>query len=80
MRFKAEPLPSRPVREPDGWLVLGERGGPVVKHHGPYLLNGGWWRSEVKRHYYFLELTRGAVVWCYLDVLRRRWMLQGFVE
>ncbi|MGV3621766.1 MAG: hypothetical protein ACO1OB_13160 [Archangium sp.] len=81
MNFKAELLPSRPNHEPDGWLVLGERGGPVLRHHGPFFINGGWWRGAVSRHYYFLELERGGrILWCYFDALRRRWMRQGDVE
>ncbi|PZR17432.1 MAG: hypothetical protein DI536_03660 [Archangium gephyra] len=81
MNFKAELLPSRPNHEPDGWLVLGERGGPVARHHGPFFVNGGWWRGAVNRHYYFLELERGGqILWCYFDALRRRWMRQGDVE
>ncbi len=81
MKFKAELLPTRPNHEPDGWLVLGERGGPVLRHHGPFFINGGWWRGDVSRHYYFLELERGGqVLWCYFDALRRRWLRQGDVE
>ena len=80
MRFKAELLPPRPTREPDGWLVRGSVGGPVKAVHGPFVVKGGWWQGEVQRHYFFLEMQGGEVLWCYFDGVRRRWMLQGTVE
>jgi protein ImuB len=73
-------LPPRGRHEPDGWLLRGVTHGSVVKLFGPYRLNGGWWRSEVKREYYFAELTGGEIAWIFYDVERRRWFLQGAVS
>jgi protein ImuB len=73
-------LPPRGRHEPDGWLLRGVTHGSVVKLSGPYRLSGGWWRSEVKREYYFAELTGGEIAWIYYDVERRRWFLQGAVS
>lgn len=80
MLLKGELLPPRPTREPDGWLVRGERSGPVKSVHGPFLVSGGWWRQDVQRHYFFLEMQNGEVLWCYFDAIRRRWVQQGAVE
>lgn len=73
-------LPPRPRHEPDGWLLRGVTFGSVVRIVGPYRLSGGWWGSEVRREYYFAELTTGQIAWIYHDVPRRRWLLQGTVS
>jgi protein ImuB len=73
------PLPMRQSREPDGWLLDDPRHGPVERLDGPYLVEGGWWRSEVRREYYFAELRSGAVHWIFYDRKRRRWFRQGQV-
>ncbi|MBK8168740.1 MAG: DNA polymerase Y family protein [Sandaracinaceae bacterium] len=79
--FKPTPLllPPRPAREPDGWLVRGISHGPVSRSVGPYVLSGGWWRKEVERDYYFVELKSGSLCWVYYDKRRRRWFMQGKV-
>ena len=43
------------------------------------MLNGGWWRGEVRREYRFVE-EHGVIRWLYFDVLRGRWMRHGSVE
>jgi len=45
---------------------------------GPFDLSVGWWGSEVRREYRYLEIDGGAVLWVFHD--RRRWFLQGTVE
>lgn len=74
------PLPPRGRHEPDGWLLRGVTHGSVVRLSGPFQLSGGWWRAEVKREYYFAELTGGEIAWIFHDVPRRRWFLQGTVS
>lgn len=78
-RMKPELLPPRPAREPDGWLVRGISHGPVSRSMGPYVLSGGWWRGEIEREYYFVELRSGSLCWVYYDTRRRRWFMQGQV-
>jgi protein ImuB len=77
---KAVPLPPRPRRAEDGWMLCGLTHGPVAQLHGPHLVSGGWWRSEVERDYYFAEMQSGRVFWIYYDRPRRRWFLQGSVS
>ena len=74
------PLPSRPRREPDGWMLRDLRQGPVVRVLGPYIVSGGWWRHTVHREYHFAETQKGELLWVYFDRMRRRWFLQGRVE
>lgn len=78
-RIAARPiaLPPRPSREPDGWLLDGARHGPVERLDGPYLIEGGWWRTEIRREYYFAEMRSGALYWIFYDRRRRRWFRQG---
>jgi protein ImuB len=80
-RLLAKPfrLPSRSRHEEDGWLLRGLAHGPVVQLHGPHLISGGWWRSEVERDYHFAELGTGEVLWIFFDRRRRRWFLHGSV-
>ena len=82
-RLYAEPipLPSRPRQEPDGWMPHGLEQGPVVRTHGPYVVDGGWWnRHPIRREYHFAETQKGELLWVYYDRPRRRWFLQGRVE
>ncbi len=84
VRARPEPLPARPAREPDGWLLLGIHAGPVARLRGPFCLSGGWWHTgsmngEVRRDYYFAELARGELCWIYYDRRRRRWYRHGDV-
>lgn len=74
------PLPPRGRHEPDGWLLRGVTHGSVTRLHGPHRVSGGWWRAEVRREYYFAELSSGEVAWIYYDAARRRWYLQGQVS
>jgi len=74
------PLPSRTRHEEDGWLLRGVSHGPVLRLHGPYPLQGGWWRAEVARDYHYAEMHNGALLWIYFDRVRRRWFLQGSVS
>jgi protein ImuB len=76
---KPRPLPPRPAREPDGWLLDDPREGPVERLSGPHRLSGGWWQGEVDRDYYFAEVRSGALYWIFYDRRRRRWFMQGEV-
>src|SRR6185503_3836169 len=63
-RLYARPkaLPHRPKQEPDGWLLRGIDQGRVERLHGPYVVSGGWWKSEVRREYYFAQTNRGELL------------------
>lgn len=75
------PLPHRPRREPDGWLLRGLEHGRVTRFIGPYLVSGGWWKGDgVQREYSFAEMESGELLWIYYDVRRRQWFLEGRVE
>lgn len=82
-RFFRKPLalaaPARQLRN-DGWLIRGPEGGPVTHTAGPFLINGGWWLSEVQREYQFVMTRRGELYWVYQDKRRRRWLLHGQVQ
>jgi protein ImuB len=73
-------LPPRPRHEPDGWLLLGARGGAVTRRDGPYVISGGWWVALVHREYHFVELQSGALCWVYYDRRRRQWVMHGCVD
>lgn len=73
-------LPPRPRHEPDGWLLLGGRGGAVTRRDGPYVVSGGWWVALVHREYHFIEMQSGELCWVYYDRKRRRWLLHGLVD
>lgn len=47
---------------------------------GPYLLSGGWWQSEYRREYYYLEDRSGRLLWIYYDAPQKKWLVQGVVE
>lgn len=78
---KVAPLssPPRALRN-DGWQPMGTTAGAVTTMHGPFVVSGGWWRREVQRHYYFLELQNQEILWAYFDLGRRQWFAQGRVE
>jgi protein ImuB len=80
-RLLARPvaLPSFCAHDRDGWLVHGLESGPMQRQHGPYLLSGGWWRSESQREYSFAEMKSGEILWIYYDRRRRQWFLHGSV-
>jgi protein ImuB len=82
-RYYRKPLalsaPARQLRD-DGWLIRGPEGGPVTHTAGPFLINGGWWLTEVQREYQFLMTRRGELFWVYHDKRRRRWFLHGMVQ
>ena len=69
-----------PDPEPYSRSVRDEGAGYVRELAGPYLVSGGWWRSEVRREYYFAWMGDGEVLWIYYDCPRRRWRWQGRVE
>lgn len=73
------PPQSAHVRD-DGWLLSGLEHGAVAGIHGPYIVSGGWWMSNVHREYHFAETRRGDCLWVYYDRRRRRWFLHGAVE
>lgn len=72
-------LPPRERHEGDGWLLAGTTRGEVKKLVGPYALSGGWWKSEIRREYFFAELANGEWLWVFYDQVRRRWFWQGTV-
>jgi protein ImuB len=74
------PLPSRPRREPDGWMLRDLKQGHVIRVLGPYVVSGGWWNRPVHREYHYTETRKGEMLWVYYDRSRRRWFLQGRVE
>lgn len=51
---------------------------PIEAMTGPYRLQGGFWRGELARDYFYAERKDGALLWIYRD--RRRWFLQGFLD
>ena len=78
---RPRPLPPRPAREPDGWIVESAADGPVVRFAGPYVVAGGWWAGpEVRREVVFAETARGRLLWTFYDTVRRQWFVAGAVE
>ena len=81
IRVRPQPLPSRPASERlDNWLLQDPQMGAVTRTLGPYLVSGGWWVQAVHREYYFVETSRGDLLWLFYDRRRRCWQLQGRVE
>jgi protein ImuB len=74
---RARTLPYTQRRDPDGWMVAGISQGPVQEVCGPFVVSGGWWRSEIRRDYYFLALARGNWLWVYFDHRQRLWRQVG---
>ena len=66
--------------ESDAPPSLPTRYGDVLHAHGPWRVSGAWWARAVERDYYYLETTSGAILWVYLDRVRRRWFLHGLVD
>lgn len=56
------------------------RHGAIVRRSGPWRINGAWWARAVERDYYYLETSTGAILWVYIDRVRRRWFLHGEVD
>jgi protein ImuB len=81
---RPRPLPAQLTNlRDDGWMLSGSADlghGSVVRVHGPFVVSGGWWASEVQREYHFAETQSGACLWVYYDRVRRRWFWQGEVE
>jgi protein ImuB len=73
-------LPPRRRHEEDGWQLRGRDDAAVSQLYGPYTVSGGWWRSEVRREYYFACTRNEEWLWVFHDPNRRRWYLQGRVE
>jgi len=73
-------LPSRSRRDPEGWLIGGLALGAVTQISGPHIISGGWWRGEIQRDFYFVEVKRGDLLWVYYDHTQRKWRMQGRVE
>lgn len=51
---------------------------PIEAMSGPYRLQGGFWKGELARDYFYAERADGALLWIYRD--RRRWFLQGILD
>jgi len=47
---------------------------------GPHLVSHGWWTSEQRRVYHYVEAGDGHLLWVYFDENEKRWYLQGTVE
>jgi protein ImuB len=47
---------------------------------GPYVIAGGWWSGGVRREYFFVQTSDGALLWVYFDHRRQQFFLQGTVE
>jgi protein ImuB len=47
---------------------------------GPYVIAGGWWSGGVRREYYFVRTSDGALLWVYFDHRRQQLFIQGTVE
>jgi protein ImuB len=77
---KPLPLPARPRREPDGWLLGDWRQGHIVKSWGPFRITGGWWVREVRRDYHYVQTERGNLLWVYWDGVRRAWFVHGEID
>jgi protein ImuB len=80
LRDKPFPLPPQPRHAEDGWQLRGRDDASVERICGPYILSGGWWRSEVRREYYFARTQNKEWLWVFKDKSRQRWFLQGRVE
>src|SRR5439155_1049432 len=74
--LRPQPLAFQPARGVDGWPA-GGAAGPVEHLFGPYRLAGGWWRTGIRRDYYYAETRRGDWLWVYFDRERRAWFAQG---
>jgi protein ImuB len=74
------PLRSPDPSEPQRWPDLVTRYGLVLRRHGPWKLNGGWWARMIERDYYYLETSCGALLWVFRDHPRSRWFLHGAVD
>lgn len=72
-------VPARP-RQSGKWLVTGTTDGAAEEIIGPQIIEGGWWRREVSRAYYYVRTRSGRWLWIYHDRKRRRWFLHGEVE
>jgi hypothetical protein len=44
------------------------------------VIAGGWWSGGVRRDYYFVRTSDGALLWIYFDHRRQQFFLQGTVE
>ena len=47
---------------------------------GAYVIAGGWWSGGVRREYFFVRTSDGALLWVYFDHRRQQFFLQGTVE
>jgi len=81
-RLLARPLalPHRPRQEDDGWQLRGRDDPAVEEVCGPYVVSGGWWRTERHREYHFLRNAKHDWLWVFFDRRRGRWFLHGRVE
>lgn len=79
---RPRPLRSAPPSSPDerpAPLLLDEHGA-LLRLHGPFILSGAWWATELHREYHFAETSNGHCLWLYFDRNRDRWFWQGLVE
>jgi protein ImuB len=53
---------------------------PICALAGPYRLQGGFWRGEQARDYFYAERTDGSLLFLYRDLHQKRWFLQGALD
>jgi protein ImuB len=81
-------LPSRPLvrriysqaRQIRGQVSLETCPLDAIRTLGPYVISGGWWGGGIHRDYYYVETSRGELLWVYFDRRSARFFLQGRVE
>jgi protein ImuB len=66
-------LPSRPDGKP-------RTDPPISAMAGPYRLQGGFWRGEQARDYFYAERADGSLLFLYRDLHQKRWFLQGALD
>ena len=65
------------VGDPDAVLVRG-RLRPVVAIHDQWRIDDEWWRTEISRRYFALELESGIRVTVFCDAINGGWYSQQY--
>ncbi len=79
----------RPLNGPKPLLVTTSRGGPLTMHDGGetveiesiqdrWAIEDEWWREPIRRRYYRVLTSRGALRTIYHDVVRDGWFEQAY--
>jgi hypothetical protein len=48
----------------------------VVRIRNTWRIDDEWWRQEISRHYFELELSDGTVITAFQDLISRTWYWQ----